>query len=232
MKKLLAYTVKSGTLGIDVKEWDSKVLNGYSAFLYIDGEDTIPIGYNDISSIVNWSEFGENTKLDYLAVQREIRGIVGSSIWDELLIEEKDLAIDWYAITNYEEVIMYLMIEKEMTESQARMLILKRWYEHHNKMVESCRERWNAVKYNVGAFLRTVDAEHLFLIASPLIYSFTETVIFGKNYGDYTDGLMDFIESTNGYFENGLREQNYPLNFGTYEIFISELKKVLVDGIY
>lgn len=232
MKKLLAYKTKEGLLGIDIEEWSIKDLDGKKPFLYVKNDDEIPFGYQDISSIVNWVKFGGNTKLDYLAIQREIKEIINNSVWDSLTIEERDLAIDWYAIVDYEEVVIYLMVEKEMPEAEARMFVLKKWHNHHNRMVESCKERWNAVKYNVGAFLRTIDAEHLFNIVSPLIYSFTETVIFGKNYGDHTDGLMDFIESTNFYENSGLKEQNYQLNFGTYEIFISELKKVLVDGIY
>lgn len=53
-----------------------------------------------------------------------------------------------------------------------------------------------------------------------------------STYGDNTDGLMDFIESTNGYVNNGLFEKNYNLNFGNWFYFIESIKNVLVYGIY
>lgn len=54
----------------------------------------------------------------------------------------------------------------------------------------------------------------------------------GINYGDKKEGIMDFIESTNSFMGRGLRESGYTLLQGTWDDFIIELKKVLVDGIY
>lgn len=231
-RKLLSYVLNGGILGVDQESWNVSDLNGNMPFICIFENDTIPQNYVDISSIKNWYKFGSNCVKDYLSVQREIRNISFKSVWSDLTSEEKDILIELYAFKNDNDAIMYLVTEKGMSESEAQMFILKNWHIHHGNMVQSCRDRWFNVKFTVGMFLQIPDAEHLFQIAQLLIFSFTDCGIFGKNYGDSSDGIMDFIESTNGYFGKGLKEQGYTLNFGTYEIFISELKKVLVDGIY
>lgn len=232
IRKLLSYVLNGKILGIEQESWSADELNGNKPFIYILEDDVIPQNYVDISSIVNWYRFGGNCVKDYLAIQREIRNISFASVWDELTTQEKDILIELYAFKDDVEAIIYLMFDKGMSETEARMFILKNWHIHHGNMTQSCRDRWFEVKFTVGMFLPTSSAEHLFQIAQLLIFSFTDCAIFGKNYGDSSDGLMDFIESTNGYVNNGLTEQGYTLNFGTYEIFISELKKVLVNGIY
>jgi hypothetical protein len=54
----------------------------------------------------------------------------------------------------------------------------------------------------------------------------------GINYGDKRDGIMDYIESTNAFAGQGLRENSYTLLQGTWDIFITAMRNVFVEGIY
>lgn len=60
-QQLLAYQISGQTIGIDIETWNDVDLNGNKAFLAIDDGASIPTGYTDISSIINWGFFGSST---------------------------------------------------------------------------------------------------------------------------------------------------------------------------
>lgn len=53
-KQLLGYQISGQTVGVDLDEWSSLDLNGNLPYLIIISGETIPNGYVDISTIVNW----------------------------------------------------------------------------------------------------------------------------------------------------------------------------------
>lgn len=233
MKKyLLAYQISGQTIGIDINSWNTDDLNGNQPYISINSGDTIPDNYINITSIINWKLFGLECVNDYLVFQRELKNIVITTGWTNLSNDEKDVAIEYFAFDDSTDAMIYLITEKGMSQDDAMMFIIKHWHTHHGKMIQCTKERWFQVKLIVGMFISIADAEDLFNTAKMLIYGYTETGIFGKNYGDNTDGIMDFIESTNGYVGNGLIEKDYNLNFGNLYYFIQGIKNVLVYGIY
>lgn len=244
-KKLLSYTITGRTytseeeyfdwenvLGIDLNQWSEKDLNGYKPFEIIFQNEDILSGYTDISSIENWHKFGNMVANDYLVIKDQIKYLMKDIGWSGLTFNEKVLCIQYYALPDFEQPIMFLMMEMGLSQFEATGYVIKYWHIHHRKLLEVCRERWYYVKLTVASYLNFADGEELMDLANPLIFNFIECGRFGKEYGDQRDGLLDFIISKHGFENQGLQEQGYVLNFGTYEDLIGEMVNVLLHGMY
>jgi len=231
-KKLLAYQINGQTIGTELTGWSEHELNGNEPFIIIFDEDPISEGYVDISTIENWDRFGITTGNDYLVTKDQIKKIMLEKNWTGLTSQEKDLCIKYYALPDFEQPAIYLMMEQGMSQAQAQQTIIINWHVHHRKLLEVCRERWFYVKLVVASYLNFYDAEELMDLTNPLIFNFIECGRFGKEYGDQRSGLLDFIISKHDFDGQGLREQNYELNFGDYDELIDNMVKVLLHGIY
>lgn len=231
-KKIIAYQINGQTVGVDLLSWLNTDLKGNEPFRCIPKNEDIPSGYVDISSIENYDKFGLNVSSDHMSIKKGIVEIVQEKKWSGLTNNEKDIVIKYYAYDDEVDPFLYLVYEKGMSFDEARLFLVKSWHTHHGLLIDCYRQRWFDVKYVVGKYLSIADAQDLFKYANLLIYSYTEAGVVGRNYGDNVDGLLDFVESTNGFENNGLRERGYIIFGNNWEIFIQELINVLVFGIY
>jgi hypothetical protein len=232
MKKyLLAYQISGQTVGIDLNSWSDSDLNGNKAFKIIISGTTIPAGYIDISTMLTWHQYGSQIANDYLVWKTAIKDIVTEKGWANLTNTEKDLAIQYYAYANPVDPVIYLM-GKGYTQQQAQYTVLLNWHKHHGNLINACRQRWYYVKFIAPMYLSLTDAEDLLNTIENLVFAYTDTGRLGLNYGDKKNGILDYIESTNAFVGQGLRENNYALLTGTWDIFIQAMKNVFVEGIY
>lgn len=229
---LLAYQISGQTVGVDLDSWTSAELNGNEPFKMIYSGDTIPSGYTDISSIVYWDKFGHNVANDYFVYKCAIKTIVTEMGWTGLTNTEKDLAIKYYAYPDTTSAVIYLMTTKGMSVEQAQGYILLTWHKHHGNIITSCKQRWFYAKFIVPQYLSFDDAEDLLNTVEPLVFAYHDMGRLGINYADKKDGIMDYIESTNAFAGQGLRENSYTLLQGTWDEFINAMKNVFVWGIY
>jgi hypothetical protein len=232
MKQLLGYQISGQTIGVDITTWNDGDLNGNKPFVIILSGSTIPSGYTDISSIYTWYNFGFGICNDYLCIKEEIKDFVNNIGWSGLTSAEKDIAITCYSYASPTDPVIYLMTVKSYTLQQAQSFLLSEWHKHHGNVVEACKQRWFYLKLIIAAFLSFTDAEDLFDKNESLIFAYTDMGRLGLNYGDKKNGIMDMIQSTNGYENNGLRESGYVLNQGNYDMFISAVHGVLIHGFY
>lgn len=127
----------------------------------------------------------------------------------------------------------YIGTSKSFSDkSKPKMFLVKSWYKHHQKLIEAYRRRWNYAKLIVATYLSFANGQDLFNEINHLIYSYTELGVLGRSYGDGSDGLMDFIESSGNFIDRGMREKEYDVYQNNWDLFINELKNVLVLGIY
>ena len=70
--KLLAYQINGQTIGIDIGIWNDAMLSGNTAFMAIADTGSTPTDYVDISSTVNWGDFGGSTTLSDAEIKNEI----------------------------------------------------------------------------------------------------------------------------------------------------------------
>lgn len=231
-KQLLAYQINGLSVGVDLIQWDSADLNGNQPFKIIISGATIPNGYTDIITIANWSKFGTIVANDYLVVKHEIKELVSVKGWTNLTNSEKDLAIQYYCYPDTTSAVIYLMTTKGMSQAQAQGYVLLQWHRHHGGLINACKQRWYYVKFIVPQYLSFTDAEDLLNTVEPLVFAYNDMGRLGVNYGDKKDGIMDYIESTNAFLNQGLKENNYTLLQGTWTDLISAMKNVFVEGIY
>jgi hypothetical protein len=231
-KHLLAYQISGQTVGIDIESWNDADLNGNPAFQIILSGQTMPVGYADIDEIVNWDKFGLQVANDYSVVKFEIKDIVTLKGWTGLTNTEKDLAIKYYAYPDVTTAVIYLMTTKGMSQAQAQGFILVSWHKHHLKNIVAFKQRWNYAKLTVLSYISRADGEDLFNTITVLIDLYVKVGILGFDYNDNQDGIVDYIYSTHGFTGQGLEENGYPLQQGTWADFKMALDKVLVCGIY
>ena len=230
-KHLLAYQISGQTIGVDIQSWNTADLNGNQPFKLIMSGQTTPSGYIDISSIANWSAYGSAVGNDYLVWKNSIKELVLEKSWTGLTNSEKDLAIQYYSYPDTMSAIVYLM-GKGYSQIQAQGYVLLQWHRHHGFVMNSCKQRWFYAKFIVPQYLSFNDAEDLLNTVEPLVFAYNDMGRLGINYGDKRDGIMDYIESTNAFAGQGLRENSYTLLQGTWDIFITAMKNVFVEGIY
>lgn len=243
MKQLLAYqitgtTIISGetvyiiqTVGIDILTWNDTDLNGNEPFRIISSGQTIPSGYVDITTIENWATHSCGLVNDYLVCKNQVKELVLQKGWNNLTNTEKDIAIQYYAYPDATSAVIYLITVKGMSQQQAQGFILQQWHRHHGNVILSCRQRWYYAKFIVPQYLNFADAETLFNTIESLAFAYNDMGRLGIEYGDKTNGIMDYIESTNAYVGNGLRESGFTIS-GTWDNFIQAMKNVFVEGIY
>ncbi len=232
MKKyLLGYQINGQTIGVDIDGWHTADLNGNKPFKIILSGQTIPAGYVDISTIVNWDKFGEADATDYMVVRFEIRSMCKEKGWTNLTNAEKDLAIKHYISDNPTDAVIYLK-SKGYTQQQAQEFVLMSWHKYHAKLIEACQQRFYYMKFIVPQYLSLPDCEKLFDDAHELIYEFTQLGRFGIEIGDKKSGILDYIMSTNDFIGKGMEESGLTLLQGTWDNFRVALYNILVDGIY
>jgi len=231
-KQLLAYQISGQTVGVDIQSWNTDDLNGNLPFKIIISGMTMPNGYIDISSIINWDAYGEGVANDYMYVRFTIRNLCRTKGWSNMTNTEKDVAIKHYISDDPTNAVIYLMTTKGMTQEQAQGFVLMSWHKYHAKLIEAAKQRMYYLKFVVPQYLSLVDSEKLFDNAQSLIYEFTELGRFGIEMGDKKSGLLDYIMSTNAYIGAGLEESGLTLLQGTWDNFRSALYSILVDGIY
>ena len=230
-KQLLGYQLNGQTVGIDLIQWNSTELNGNLPFKLILSGITISSGYVDISSIINWNRFGCQVANDYLVCKNEVKELVVKKGWSTLTNTEKDLAIQYYAYLDTTSAVIYLM-GKGYSQVQAQGYVLQQWHRHHGNLINACKQRWYYVKFIVPQYLSFTDAEDLLNTVEPLVFAYNDMGRLGINYGDKKDGILDYIESTNAFLNQGLKEDNYVLLQGTWNDLILAMKNVFVEGIY
>jgi len=233
MKKyLLSYTINGQRVGIDLPSWDNSVLNGNPPFKLILSGATNPNGYVDVSSIINWNTYGNLVANDYLVCKNAIKELIVEKGWSALSVTERDLAIQYYAYTDSTAAVIHLMTTKGMSQAQAQGFLLVQWHRHHGNLINACKQRWYYVKFIVPQYLNFSDAEDLLNTVEPLVFAYSDTGRLGLNYGDKKNGILDYIESTNAFSGQGLKENNYTLLAGTWTDLINAMKNVFVEGIY
>jgi len=96
--KLIAYVLNGNILGVDKTSWTDIEFNGIP-FSAITDNSIIPTGYTDISSILNWGNFGESTGLGFNEIRNEIRKLRPKNI--STLSENEIIILNNYGLNKY-----------------------------------------------------------------------------------------------------------------------------------
>jgi hypothetical protein len=78
--KLLGLIINNQTIGIERDSWYEYELNGNAPLLVIEDTDSIPDGYNDISSFNNWIKYSKYLNASFVSIRNELRKFFPSDL--------------------------------------------------------------------------------------------------------------------------------------------------------
>lgn len=116
MKKLLVYEINGQKPYIDITTWNVSDLNGNRPFKVIESGDTIPNGYTDISSIINWGKFGQNEE-SHNNVRLEIQNLLPDSLTG--LTETEVSIVSEYKLDQYYKIYDYFQFDDSVDPKKA-----------------------------------------------------------------------------------------------------------------
>ena len=232
---LFAYNISGQTVGVDINSWWPEELNGNEPFVLVSGQTFN--GYDNITSIENMYNWGVNAIDTYQTWQKGVRLCGYETGWSAMTDTEKDCIIDMYAYPEGStEIITYLVTTKGMTQDEAESYLIDKWHIYWNSFLSDCPERWsNAAKVTVE-YLPFSAASQVLDTVNVLVDKYLVAGRLGVGYGDTSDGLMNFIMSSNGYVGNGLEEycvaQGFILKKGDYNSFRNDLQDTIIDPYF
>jgi hypothetical protein len=212
------------------------------AFIVQNDVDPAPAGFTHTTALADW-ETAFYLLNDYAVLWEELNADVKSQGGFNSLSTnaDKQLAIDHF--THVDNLGVYddtnavaFLMGNGMSQPEAQSYILDRWQLKHEAFNKAYSQRIPYIKKTVLMYLSTGDALDLLKIVKNLMTYYKEDGLVGTNYGDEEAGVMDYVESTDAYFNNGLTEditnQGYTLLQGTAAAFVADLKDIIVHGIY
>lgn len=233
-KKLCSYIINGNPVGTELDSWMESDLNGNPPFKL---SDVVESGYSDITSIENLDNFGLSLHPDYQELRKAIQLAGYQKGWTNCTNSEKDLLIKYHAhpdkgLGNQDtEKIMYLL-SLGMSLTEAKQFLVLSWFNHWNLFMDDCLMRWRNVGFTAIAYLTIADGTNLNNTVESLRSSYLDSGVVGKMYGDSRDGLMDYVWSVNGFLDQGLEENGYVLQQGTWYDFKKDIEKELVSKYY
>ena len=177
-------------------------------------------------SIHYWSNFGVELS-DYIKARTKVKSIVDSIGFNNLRAENKEIAAP-FCPTDSTTMITYFM---GLGYSQADAT--EKYLDYRSNDIylaaQACDNRMNNNYIKVIIkYLPITEAERYLTQTSVLSANYRNAALFGTQYGDYSDGIMDFIEDTGGLIGSGL--STYTLNDGMLLAdLIQELKDILIN---
>ncbi len=140
----------------------------------------------------------------------------------------KEVACEYCSVLP-DTAIVYFMT-KGMSQSEAIGLYF------HNKAIDidnaakACHDRVSDHRFKeiVITYLPLDQAETFLDATRSFMIDYRKVALFGTEYGDVNDGIMDYIKSTGSYVGGGLL--NYTLNTGLQlSDFINDLENLLIN---
>lgn len=179
--KLCAYLI-NGTPLNQLDKYLKTDLNGNKAFEFIEDADPIPSGYQDISSIMNWWNFGTACNKDYKVIRDEIIVLAATIGWSNLTSEEKSKTAEIFAVGQTERDEIYTLDEQ-----------INLGMNHHIRSMESRKMRAMIVQMHLFNRLSKADWEEVANDTEPLLPYYLEQGREGTVEGD-SEGLFDYVD--------------------------------------
>lgn len=187
--------------------------SSYKNLVFFEDVDFDDVHYDDVTSILVWSKEGVE-EFDYFYTWDRIKELCESTGFSNLDDEEKEIVCDFYA-TSAQTITTYFVVDCGMSPEEATEEFSNRWKIHFDNLVESCSLRWGKFVQRVALLMSMESMESLnALIVNPMIM-YNYSAILGKGFGDATPtGIMNFMNSNEGFVGSGFVEQDYVLNTG------------------
>lgn len=194
MRKLQAYKLPSGVVGVTVTSWEDVDLNGNPPFVALEALDP---AYEDVSSITHWDGLGQSTDADYTYRREAIAAIVSATGFANLSEEDQKTAARLFTVNKADRDMV-------LTEDEQRAA----WAILVEASIQCRAARWNRAKTYISYRLNVADSSDLAISTSDLCtnyvnYNITSHALCGR------DGLYDFLQGTSAYAGGGFPYKPY-----------------------
>jgi hypothetical protein len=192
--KINAYLIDGHPVGVDIRPWVESQLNGNKPFII---SDLTPDSYQNISSVLNWYNFGALSDVDYIFIREQISLLVSSIGFSALTVEEKLIVSKLFLVSKTDRDTVLSAEEQKIA-----------WDELVENSLNCRMMRWTKAKSYISYELDSTNASDLAVDTSILClnyvnYNITSYLLTGK------DGLYDYIEGTASYSLNGFPSKSY-----------------------
>lgn len=167
------------------------------------------------------------TSADYLDTKNQIKAEVDANGFNSLSDDQKVMYGEYNIDDGTNIVPFYESYYSESNAAaQARMLTCVSKSIKNNAF--ACNQRAESAELTecILTYLSADDARTFIDSVNTFESLYRRRALFGTNYGDNIDGIMDYIESTSSYVGAGL--ENYTIQNGTLQNFIDGLKAILL----
>lgn len=184
--------------------------------------NTLPAGYDDISTIEGWATYGMGAGKDYKYVRGQIGLLVGEIGWSGLTAAEKSIAASWFLVPKTQRDELYSL------EQQIGLGIL-----FHVASVGARQKRLLLASMQLYNRLSSEAVNTLNRNTEKLRDEYVLGGLEGTLEGD-GEGLFDYIEARTGtaYETTGLAAQAYSPIGTTLPELVTKIMSILKDGIY
>ncbi len=232
--KLTAYLIEGQPVISQVFTWNKTEIGENQPILC---EDTVTVGYEDISSIENWHKFGTCINKDYKFIRNEIMTLVWTKMmgdpnnWILLTDIEKLIAAEWFVVPkelrdtvyNIEEQIAFAEIFDMNSVISRDIRHKKAKYELYNRLnFNDANEVLNEIEKSVSLLTHNLRESY--------IYYGREGLLEGD-----PEGLFDYFRSQVGssFENNGFLDHTYIIEgYSTIQEFSVKLLDILKNGNY
>ena len=133
MSLLCAYVINGSPVN-EINQYEVHQLNGNEPFV---AADTVPAGYQDISSIDNWSKYGNNTGKDYKYIRVQIYTLVVTLGWANLSIAEKTIASIYFVVDTLQRLEVHTIPEQIINgKTHHQNSKASRWLRHDAALMQ------------------------------------------------------------------------------------------------
>ena len=189
--KLQAYILNGKPLS-DYSSWSSSDVFGQPFII----SDDILENYTDVSSIINWFNYGDRLK-DFNFIRDRIKYFVDIIGFNNLNLEEKIISAQYFLVSKNDR-------DTVLSEEEQKM--------YWNTLVESSQKsrfnRWEHAKTYISYKLTPINSSDLARSTSQLCADYINYNIITKT-KDGISGLFDYLKGEGDYINNGYPSKNY-----------------------
>lgn len=174
--------------------------------------DTVDAGWENAHTIENIHLYGQHAGLDFQQRMMQISGIVFATGFANLVHEEKDIVGLYSAATDTELVSHYTSEHTGGDLAAALELHAVNIGNFVTEMDKVAVVRINHTKTKIVIMKYLKDRPQIDLFMSAIrnmISDYKFKFHLGTQYGDSTDGIMDYFENTGGYSGDGVGLDSY-----------------------
>ena len=226
--KLLARKINNQTIGIDIKTWNANEVNFITSQMVLEN-------YTDITSILNWDEFGLLTNKDYKFVRQELINLFlerlpqlnpdYSNLTTVYTIPELIILSKWFAVPPEIRILFFTLEQLDQLSEEFNDNMREA---RQNRFDKACLQIYNRLPNDFRPIIQEIEVDGIS----------NRFILYGDSSnaeGDLGKCIYDYVLSTPGTPYEGVGFSSKlltPLEYNTMPNFAIKIIDILKNGNY